>query len=56
MVEPAVKTKPSIIKVILLILAVVVAVMLLYMLVGRLFPEWIDKFLYSPEELEIIRR
>lgn len=56
MVEPAVKTKPSIMKVILLILAVVVAVMLLYMLVGRLFPEWIDKFLYSPEELEIIRR
>ena len=56
MVEPAVKTRPSIMKVILLILAVVVAVMLLYMLVGRLFPEWIDKFLYSPEELEIIRR
>jgi hypothetical protein len=56
MVEPAVKTKPSIMKVILVILAVVVAVMLLYMLVGRLFPEWIDKFLYSPEELEIIRR
>ena len=56
MVEPAVKTKPSIMKVILVILAVVVALILLYMLVGRLFPEWIDKFLYSPEELEIIRR
>jgi nucleoid DNA-binding protein len=56
MVEPAVKTRPLIMKVILVILAVVVAVMLLYMLVGRLFPEWIDKFLYSPEELEIIRR
>lgn len=25
-----------------------------YAIVGRMFPEWIDQFLYSPEELEIL--
>lgn len=27
-----------------------------YMAVGRLCPEWIDSFLYTPEELELLRR
>lgn len=40
---------------------IVVAVLLIlivaaYMAVGRLCPEWIDGFLYTPEELEILRR
>ena len=50
------KSKPSVMKVLLVILGVLAVAVVLYMLVGRLFPEWIDKFLYSPEELEIIRR
>lgn len=39
----------------LIIIAVLVLLVVAYMLVGRLCPEWIDQFLYSPEELEIIR-
>lgn len=42
-------------KAFLIILAVIVALVAAYMLVGRLCPEWIDQFLYTPEELEIIR-
>lgn len=40
---------------ILLVLSVVsVVVLVAYMAVGRLCPEWIDGFLYTPEELEIL--
>ena len=42
-------------KILLIILAVIVLLVAAYMLVGRLCPEWIDQFLYTPEELEIIR-
>lgn len=42
-------------KVLLIIFAVIVLLVVAYMLVGRLCPEWIDRFLYTPEELEIIR-
>lgn len=42
-------------KILLIILAVIVLLTAAYMLVGRLCPEWIDQFLYTPEELEIIR-
>lgn len=42
-------------KILLIILAVIVLLTVAYMLVGRLCPEWIDQFLYTPEELEIIR-
>ena len=50
--------KPSGIKwgrIILILLGVLAAVVIAYVLVGRLCPEWIDQFLYPPEELEIIR-
>ena len=50
--------KPSGIKwgrIILILLGVLVAAVVAYVLVGRLCPDWIDQFLYSPEELEIIR-
>ncbi|MBR5836682.1 MAG: hypothetical protein IKY66_11070 [Bacteroidales bacterium] len=43
-------------RVILIILAVFVLLTVAYMAVGRLCPEWIDQFLYSPEELEILNR
>lgn len=38
------------------ILAVAVALVAAYVAVGRLCPEWIDQFLYSPEELEILKK
>ncbi len=40
----------------LIVLAVLVVLVVAYMAVGRLCPEWIDQFLYSPEELEILNR
>ena len=44
------------VKVLLVILAVIALLVLAYMAVGRLCPEWIDQFLYTPEELDIINR
>ena len=38
----------------LLIAAVVI--LAAYMVVGRICPEWIDQFLYTPEEIEILKR
>ena len=43
-------------KVLLIILAIFVVLVIAYMAVGRLCPEWIDQFLYTPEELEILNR
>lgn len=40
----------------LVILAVLVVLVVAYMAVGRLCPEWIDRFLYTPEELDILNR
>ena len=42
-------------RIILILLGILVAAVVAYVLVGRLCPDWIDQFLYSPEELEIIR-
>ena len=53
--EPAKPKGSKAVKVLLIILAVIVLLTAAYMLVGRLCPEWIDRFLYTPEELEIIR-
>ena len=53
--EPAKPKGSKAVKVLLIILAVIVVLVVAYMLVGRLCPEWIDQFLYTPEELEIIR-
>lgn len=56
MATPA--AKPSGIKwgrIILILLGILIAAVVAYVLVGRLCPDWIDQFLYSPEELEIIR-
>ena len=43
-------------RVLWILLAVLVLLVVAYMAVGRLCPEWIDQFLYSPEELEILNR
>lgn len=53
--EPAKPKGSMAVKALLIILAVIVVLVVAYMLVGRLCPEWIDQFLYTPEELEIIR-
>ena len=55
-----VEAKPSSgrksVKILLVILAVIAVLVIAYMAVGRLCPEWIDQFLYTPEELDIINR
>jgi nucleoid DNA-binding protein len=43
-------------KMLLVVLIVLVILVAAYMAVGRLCPEWIDQFLYTPEELEILNR
>ncbi len=56
--EPATEEKPKKKwgRALLIVLAVLVVLVVAYMAVGRLCPEWIDQFLYSPEELEILNR
>lgn len=49
---PEKKSNPM--KVLWYVLAAAAVVIIAYMVVGRLFPEWIDQFLYSAEELEIL--
>lgn len=50
------KTSGKGLKVLVIVAAVLVLAVAAYMVVGRLCPEWIDGFLYTPEELEILRR
>ena len=56
--KPATEEKPKKKwgRTLLIVLAVLVVLVVGYMAVGRLCPEWIDQFLYSPEELEILNR
>ena len=56
--KPATEEKPKKRwgRILLAVLAVLVVLVVAYMAVGRLCPEWIDQFLYSPEELEILNR
>ena len=43
-------------KIMLVLLVILILAVVAYMAVGRLCPEWIDQFLYTPEELEILNR
>ena len=43
-------------KVFWVLFAVLVLLVVAYMVVGRLCPEWIDQFLFTPEELDILNR
>lgn len=53
---PDKKPGRTFLKVCIVILAVIVVLFIAYAAVGRLCPEWIDRFLYSAEELEILNR
>lgn len=43
-----------VLKVFIVLIVVAVVILAAYMAIGRLCPEWIDAFLYTPEELEIL--
>lgn len=53
-VVPDKKSGRTFLKVCIVILAVILVLFIAYAAVGRLCPEWIDRFLYSAEELEIL--
>jgi len=53
--EPAKKPFPRFWKVFLIVLGALVVLLVLFALVGRLAPGVVDRLLYSPEELEILR-
>lgn len=44
----------TVMKVFLWLIAVAVILLAAFVIVGHLYPEWIDQFLYTPEELEIL--
>lgn len=50
------KTGGKGLKALIAVAVVLILIVAAYMVVGRLCPEWIDSFLYTPEELEILRR
>lgn len=43
-------------RILTMVLIVFAVLVIAYMVVGRLCPDWIDQFLYTPEELEILKR
>jgi len=43
-----------VLKVFIVLIVAAVVILAAYMAIGRLCPEWIDGFLYTPEELEIL--
>lgn len=51
---PAVRKERKTIKVVIVLLAVVLLLLVAFAVVGRIFPDWIDRFLYTPEELKIL--
>lgn len=44
----------KVLKAILIVLICVVVLLVIYVVVMRLFPDFLNGFLYTPEELEII--
>lgn len=54
--EPKKKRAGTALKCLGVIVAVAAVLIMIYAVIGRLCPEWIDIFLYSPEELEIINK
>ena len=50
------KTGGKGLKALIVVAVVLILIVAAYMAVGRLCPEWIDSFLYTQEELEILRR
>ena len=58
--EPEVAAAPEkrrvLLKIVIGILILLIVLVVAYMLVGRLCPEWIDQFLYTQDELDILKR
>ena len=48
--------KRGFLKTLLIVAAVLLVLLTIYAVVGRIFPELVDRFLYTPEELNILNR
>ncbi len=57
---PAIKKKGAALKVILIIFGIILALVLIALaalaILGRAYPEWVDRFLYTQEELRILNQ
>ena len=53
--EPTKRRRPVIWTIIIWILVALVVVVAAIAIIGRVAPEWLDYYLYSPEQLEILR-
>ena len=53
--EPPARKQHSFWRFVLILLLILAVVTLSWMIVGRVDPDWVDSFLYSEEELEILR-
>ena len=53
--EPPARKKHGFWRFVLILLLVLAVVTLSWMIIGRVDPDWVDSFLYSEEELEILR-
>jgi len=51
---PAKKKRRKSLAAVIIILAVVLLFLVAFAVIGRMFPDWIDRFLYTPEELKIL--
>jgi nucleoid DNA-binding protein len=50
------RKKRGFLKTLLIVAAVLLVLLTIYAVVGRIFPELVDRFLYTPEELNILNR
>ena len=52
--EPVKPKRKTILILSICLVAFVIILLISFAVVGRLCPDWIDQFLYSPEELKIL--
>lgn len=53
-VEAPVEKKRGLLKALIVVLSIILVLLLAYAVVGRVAPDFVDSFLYAPEELKIL--
>jgi outer membrane biosynthesis protein TonB len=53
-VEAPVEKKRGLLKALIVVLSIILVLLLVYAVVGRVAPDFVDSFLYTPEELKIL--
>ena len=52
--EEPVRKKGALLKALIVVLSIIFVLLLAYAIVGRVAPDFVDSFLYTPEELKIL--